>query len=446
MFCSNCGKKLPDDAITFCPHCGSPIKSDEDGNGSAPLEKVTVDEASANMHVVEDWQGDFQYSGDWHELITKTDKTSFIVNTIVILVALVIAGAISFSIYQGGNGIGEETLGVSEESDDSFVDMSDPNKAKYLDTTEGVAVGVGDTIKIKCRLSSNGSVIEGASQIEDFTLGTGSWISGFDEGLQGRSVGDTFDLDLYFPDDYEGTAVIDGKETGLAGLPVTYTVTILGRYDVGGNTSGLKEEGASSNSDPELEQQMVELCKFYIQGYYGYENDVETVAYPIIEKENIFRECYQKNLTQAFVPDSGNMSWYQGLNEGEYVIFVTWSMEIFDEIELPMYDVLYVFTDHADKMCVDMAYSKFHQMYGLHDNTGYDLDKEAYIVSCFDQGDFGSMHEDYMKQVEECEKNDPTGRVSQYLREVESSMHAYFEDYDDGDSLQFYDEYYSIYS
>ncbi|WP_307767854.1 FKBP-type peptidyl-prolyl cis-trans isomerase [Agathobacter sp.] len=48
-------------------------------------------------------------------------------------------------------------------------------------------------------------------------------MDGFEEGVVGHKVGETFDLNLKFPDDYKAN-------TELAGKDVTFEVTLNGVY------------------------------------------------------------------------------------------------------------------------------------------------------------------------------------------------------------------------
>ena len=52
----------------------------------------------------------------------------------------------------------------------------------------------------------------------DLTIGSGSFIDGFEDGLIGKKIGDTVDLNLTFPKDY--------SSTDLAGKEVVFTVKI----------------------------------------------------------------------------------------------------------------------------------------------------------------------------------------------------------------------------
>lgn len=102
------------------------------------------------------------------------------------------------------------------------------------------AVADGDTVVIDFVGKIDGEAFEGGTA-EDYslTIGAGSFIDGFEDGLIGVEVGKTVDLDLEFPEDY-------GSEK-LAGKAVVFTVTVKSReYSV---VPSLDDEFVKGNSD-----------------------------------------------------------------------------------------------------------------------------------------------------------------------------------------------------
>lgn len=77
----------------------------------------------------------------------------------------------------------------------------------------------GDQVVIDFVGKRDGEAFDGGTaQDYDLTLGSNSFIPGFEEGIVGKKPGDTFDLELAFPEDYHS------KE--LAGAKVTFTTTL----------------------------------------------------------------------------------------------------------------------------------------------------------------------------------------------------------------------------
>lgn len=113
---------------------------------------------------------------------------------------------------------------AEQASTDSTVDITDSgtSSAGELDTTEGVEIKEGDTVAIDFVGKEDGVAFEGGSGSYNLTIGSGSFIEGFEDGLIGKKVGETVDLNLTFPEDYGNPAH--------AGKDVVFTVTINGIY------------------------------------------------------------------------------------------------------------------------------------------------------------------------------------------------------------------------
>ena len=85
--------------------------------------------------------------------------------------------------------------------------------------TDRDTVESGDVANIDYEGKKDGVAFDGGTaQGYDLTIGSGSFIAGFEDGLIGKKVGESVTLDLTFPEDY-------GNEE-LAGQDVTFDVTI----------------------------------------------------------------------------------------------------------------------------------------------------------------------------------------------------------------------------
>ncbi len=88
----------------------------------------------------------------------------------------------------------------------------------YVKITEGT-LKEGDTANIDYEGKLNGVAFEGGTATGyDLTLGSGTFIPGFEDGLIGKEIGTTVDLNLTFPENY-------GNEE-LKGKAVVFTVKI----------------------------------------------------------------------------------------------------------------------------------------------------------------------------------------------------------------------------
>ena len=91
---------------------------------------------------------------------------------------------------------------------------------KVYDVTDRVAK-LGDIATIDFVGKKDGVAFDGGAGTDyKLELGSKQFIDGFEDGVVGHNIGETFDLDLKFPDDY-------GSED-LAGQAVVFTVTLKG--------------------------------------------------------------------------------------------------------------------------------------------------------------------------------------------------------------------------
>ena len=88
----------------------------------------------------------------------------------------------------------------------------------YVKKTEG-EVANGDTVNIDYTGKKDGVAFDGGTaEGYDLTIGSNSFIDGFETGLIGKKIGETVDLNLTFPENYDSSE--------LAGKAVVFTVKI----------------------------------------------------------------------------------------------------------------------------------------------------------------------------------------------------------------------------
>ena len=101
---------------------------------------------------------------------------------------------------------------------ENVVNSDVENNNLYVKKTEG-KVAKGDTANIDYEGKKDGVAFDGGTaQGYDLEIGSGSFIEGFEDGLIGKKIGDTVDLNLTFPKDYQSEE--------LAGKDVVFTVKI----------------------------------------------------------------------------------------------------------------------------------------------------------------------------------------------------------------------------
>lgn len=175
--------------------------------------------------------------------------------------------------------VNEADVTISDESVDSYIDSI----ISYATTTETVTEGTaedGDTVNI-----AYSGVLEGEEEVfdssdsYDLTLGSGTFIDGFEEQVVGHEIGETFDINVTFPEDYSAEEY--------AGKNATFTITINSKSvaNVPELNDEFVKEFSAANMDTELNT--VDELKEYTYNYL-YDNALYSAIYNVLlEKETV---------------------------------------------------------------------------------------------------------------------------------------------------------------
>lgn len=101
--------------------------------------------------------------------------------------------------------------------------------AQHATTQEvtGRAAQSGDIVNINYAGTVDGVAFTGGTyQGYDLTLGSGSFIDGFEDQIIGHNVGDTFDVNVTFPDGYDDSTDSEGNTIVLSGKAAVFSVTL----------------------------------------------------------------------------------------------------------------------------------------------------------------------------------------------------------------------------
>ena len=109
---------------------------------------------------------------------------------------------------------------VSEKEIEQYIDTVRDKQAEVSDVTDADAqLQKGDTANIDFVGKQDGEAFAGGSaQGYDLVIGSGSFIPGFEEQMEGMKLGEVRNVELNFPEDY--------YVTDLAGQPVVFEVTL----------------------------------------------------------------------------------------------------------------------------------------------------------------------------------------------------------------------------
>lgn len=163
---------------------------------------------------------------------------------------------------------------------DSDVQARIDSLLSQYSTTQAVtdrAAQNGDVVNIDYSGTVDGVAFNGGTyQGYDLTLGSGSFITGFEDQIVGHNTGDTFDVTVTFPDGYDASTDSDGNTVELSGKEAVFRVTV------------------NSISEPVTP----ELTDEWVDSTFGTSDDVHTVE----ELKAFFSSAlYDQNLEDAIM-------------------------------------------------------------------------------------------------------------------------------------------------
>ena len=219
---------------------------------------------------------------------------------------------------------------VTEDDIQAKIDsLLNSNKVK-TEITDRTDVQDGDVATIDFTGYMNGETFEGGTGTDyDLTIGSGSFIEGFESGLIGVNTGETVDLPLQFPDPYT-------NNPDFAGKPVTFTVTVKSISTM--VTPELTDEFIADKTDSAT----VAEYRDYVAGQLKSqrESDAESSKQYDVVKKVIENTTFVKDLTAEITEAKNNMiasynSMYQsayGIDAATFFGYIYgMSTEAFDE-------------------------------------------------------------------------------------------------------------------
>lgn len=208
---------------------------------------------------------------------------------------------------------------VTDEYLNGYIDYVLSRDAVSVEVADR-SVETGDTVNIDYEGKMDGVAFEGGTaQGADLTIGSGSFIDGFEDGIIGMEIGETRDIELSFPDPYKNNPDFSGK-------PAVFTVTV--------NSITVKET-------PELTDEYVaglgiEECstteefRDYMynilmeQAQDSFDNERMNAALEIAEANAVFKDVPQGMLNRMNETLTSNISAYAsmyGMEIGDYVAY-----------------------------------------------------------------------------------------------------------------------------
>ena len=134
--------------------------------------------------------------------------------------------------------LSDDATTVSDSDIDNYISNNILSNYKTTNEITNRAAENGDTVNIDFAGSIDGVAFDGGTGSDyDLTLGSGTFIDGFEDQIVGHMPGETFDVNVTFPDDYQAT--------NLAGKDAVFATTL--NYINEDVTPDLTDDWVSSN-------------------------------------------------------------------------------------------------------------------------------------------------------------------------------------------------------
>ena len=179
---------------------------------------------------------------------------------------------------------------VTEEDIDTYVKQNLLYNASTLPRVTDRAAEMGDIVSIDFVGTVDGEEFDGGSS-QDYILelGSGSFIDDFEDQIAGHTPGETFDVEVTFPDPYDSNPDLAGKDAVFA-TTLNYV-------------ADLTDEWIADNVNPYLNLSTVQELRDYMREDIRY-NNMSEAAYQALLEEAQFSEIpadVEKYFTDLFL-------------------------------------------------------------------------------------------------------------------------------------------------
>ena len=214
-----------------------------------------------------------------------------------------------------------DDIKMTDEEVDAKIEAELKNKSEYVTESDRV-LEMGDKINLDYVGSIDGVPFDNGSTEgngADITLGEAGYIDDFEEQIAGHKVGDSFDINVTFPEDY-GNEELNGKDA-------VFAITINGVYEVPEFTDAFVKENYSdvASTVAEYRQYLIDEAVVSEMMNYGYTyvyNNTSVNKYPEAYMKVLKgRKKYSDEQTLQYYAQMGlEMTWkdFIGMSDTEY--------------------------------------------------------------------------------------------------------------------------------
>lgn len=152
---------------------------------------------------------------------------------IVVAIVAFFGGMIIYGVLDSKKNADNEEAATTETTEQDTATTEESDTGSDLITDESLTVADGDTVNIDYVGRVDGIAFDGGSGNYDLVIGSHSFIDDFEEQLIGHHVGESVDVTVSFPEDYNRGSYTDanGESHSLNGAEAVFEVQINGIYE-----------------------------------------------------------------------------------------------------------------------------------------------------------------------------------------------------------------------
>ena len=187
--------------------------------------------------------------------------------------------------------LSDDATTVSDSDIDDYISSNILSNYKTTNEITNRAAENGDTVNIDFAGSIDGVAFDGGTGSDyDLTLGSGTFIDGFEDQIVGHMPGETFDVNVTFPDDYQAT--------NLAGKDAVFATTL--NYINEDVTPDLTDDWVSSNLAESMGMNNVAELKTFVSNSLLFNQEANELYGQLYDAAEVNTDTLPEDVQQYF--------------------------------------------------------------------------------------------------------------------------------------------------
>lgn len=262
--------------------CGSSASSSEATAESAASSEAASESTVPDDATAESAADDYSYLADF-SFSDAYDENGYL-KGITALDYVTLPDTESFT-------LSDDATTVSDSDIDDYISNNILSNYKTTNEITNRAAENGDTVNIDFAGSIDGVAFDGGTGSDyDLTLGSGTFIDGFEDQIVGHMPGETLDVNVTFPDDYQAT--------NLAGKDAVFATTL--NYINEDVTPDLTDDWVSSNLAESMGMNNVAELKTFVSNSLLFNQEANELYGQLYDAAEVNTDTLPEDVQQYF--------------------------------------------------------------------------------------------------------------------------------------------------